>query len=526
MADSTEPNLIGRVIGAYKIQAEIGLSRWGRVYRALQTSVNRTVALKVLSPELTTDSQIAAQFLAESREAAKLSHPHIINVYEAGRADSVMFCATEYMDGPSLPEFLKAEAGINEKRLLDVLVAGARALDYLWQRQVRHTPPNIQHILTSHAGTVKLSNIQASPDDQPSQSLQQDIHTLGMMLAQLCNDIGPVSRSIGAIIERMVGVGDQPPFESLNQVAAEAVAVQRKLFPPPKTAPKLAQPSFQPKRVSRWKVLATAAGVVVVAGLITLAYMVFWPSEPPRDFGPLPPQRPSDFNTMVTIPAGEFIYAKDQRINLPAFSIDRYEVTVGQYNEFIEAITADPSIIIKLQHNFSPHRTPEQHKPPEWDELMKFVKRGKLSADMPVSNVDWFKAYLYAAWRGKRLPTEYEWEKAARGADGRLYPWGNEPDSARANTHTTEQPGRWATVYSHLSDISPFGVINMAGGVREWVNPNPSDTAKTAAVCGSSWNEGLFPLTNRLGFGGRYQQDPRSYRSPYIGFRCVSDVTP
>ena len=110
---------------------------------------------------------------------------------------------------------------------------------------------------------------------------------------------------------------------------------------------------------------------------------------------------------MVLVPAGHFLYGDDnERKSLPAFYMDKYEVTVSRYASFLRAST--------------------RKKPDYWDQASQ-VNAG----NRPVIGVDWYDADAYCHQYGKRLPTEQEWEKGARGADGRTYPWGNAEPSGR-----------------------------------------------------------------------------------------------
>ncbi|HCN77762.1 MAG TPA: hypothetical protein DIT13_11285, partial [Verrucomicrobiales bacterium] len=119
---------------------------------------------------------------------------------------------------------------------------------------------------------------------------------------------------------------------------------------------------------------------------------------------------------MVRIPAGRFIFQNGARRNLPDYWISRHEVTIGQYADFIAAIGGGTA----LDHPSQP-KTKTGHTPPKWAEILAAAKAGAtyngqpISLNTPVTQVDWWDAYAYARWRGQRLPTEEEWEKAARG---------------------------------------------------------------------------------------------------------------
>ena len=125
---SNGEKLIGKVISGYVLVEVVSTCRWGPVFSAIQTSMDRAVALKVLAPEFTGESD---QFLAEARAAAQITHPRIVAVFEAGFADGYYFCATEFTDGPPLAEFLHKGDAVDEHRLLDTIVGLAEALDTL-----------------------------------------------------------------------------------------------------------------------------------------------------------------------------------------------------------------------------------------------------------------------------------------------------------------------------------------------------------------------------------------------------------
>lgn len=164
---------------------------------------------------------------------------------------------------------------------------------------------------------------------------------------------------------------------------------------------------------------------------------------------------------MVLIPAGPFIMGidgikEDQRpshkVYVDTFYIDRYEVTNAQYYEFLNYInkTNDHS---KCQNN---EPTNKDHTPFNWEK--DYFNHPKY----PVVRVDWFDACAYAAWAGKRLPTEAEWEKAARGTDERKWPWGNEWNPEKCNTGDPEPIG------SYEDGKSPYGCYDVAGSAAEW----------------------------------------------------------
>ena len=215
--------LIGKVISGYVLAEVLGQCRWGPVYTAVQTSMDRAVALKVLAPEFVRESE---QFLSEARAAAKITHPRIIAVFEAGFADGCYFCATEFTDGPPLAEFFRNGGSVDEHRLLHTIAGLAGALETLWQRGIAHLPPTVEHIVTTRDGVAKLSELQ-SVNNPVSGSKKEDIAALGTAV----NSIGPVRKSVAELVERMVGATGRQPFATPAEVAAEATRLDHQLFP-------------------------------------------------------------------------------------------------------------------------------------------------------------------------------------------------------------------------------------------------------------------------------------------------------
>ncbi|MGO9528711.1 MAG: serine/threonine protein kinase [Verrucomicrobiia bacterium] len=261
---STSDPLVGRMLRAYKIQEPIGVSRWGKVYRAVQTTMDRTVAVRVLSPGIAALPGKIDHFLEETRADASLMHPHLVTVYEAGQSDGTYFCAMEYMDGPPLARFLRHGDGVDEHRLLQAIAGVARALDFLWQRDVPHQPPADKNVLTATDGTVKLINV--APAEMPaSPSAQEDVVNLAVMVATLTNDIGPVTKPVSEFVEGMLGAEGRKQFTSLSEVASTAEALDHDLS----SAVRVATPGDTragPKYDRLLRVIVMAAvGIAVVA---------------------------------------------------------------------------------------------------------------------------------------------------------------------------------------------------------------------------------------------------------------------
>ncbi|NOX98372.1 MAG: formylglycine-generating enzyme family protein [Verrucomicrobia bacterium] len=242
-----------------------------------------------------------------------------------------------------------------------------------------------------------------------------------------------------------------------------------------------------------------------------------------------------DFDYMIRIPAGTFIYQEDEEVELEQFWIDEYEVTIGQYAKFLESVEADEEMAKKWRHAEHP-ASKTTHRPPEWDKYYRAAVKGKayvgtaIDLNCPVMQVDWWDAYAYAHWKGGRLPSEQEWEKAARGTLGNIYPWGNELDLTRFNSGSKEQGGDkfqyWSPVDAMSRDESTYVVKGMAGNVSEWTDSwetDPDDPDKRVPIRrGASFlTEEGFELTRR-----RPAKSPDDKDKLTTGFRTVRSIPP
>jgi formylglycine-generating enzyme required for sulfatase activity len=252
-------------------------------------------------------------------------------------------------------------------------------------------------------------------------------------------------------------------------------------------------------------------------GAAFLAASLGWASE--RVAFDAPEGDPSwrDPVEMAAVPAGDFLMGSDDpeadlderpvaRIHVETFWIDRVEVTNARYGVCFEAGACSLPIALAFG---------EATKP-----------------DHPVAIVGWTQAAAYCRWVGKRLPTEAEWEKAARGVDARRYPWGSRFEPDRANAGYTAGT---AAAGSYAGGASPYGVLDMAGNVWEWTSslyrPYPYDpgdgreepTARGARVNrGGSWYYGAWYVrtTYRATANHIYR------RIADLGFRCASSCAP
>ncbi len=246
----------------------------------------------------------------------------------------------------------------------------------------------------------------------------------------------------------------------------------------------------------------------------------------------------NDLNSMVTIPAGSFKMGSDRvrtsaqnkpqhTVVMPEYQIDKYPVTNYQYAYFV------------VEGGYRP--------PLDW-------VNGQIPAEAelhPVTMVSWYDASNYCTWAGKRLPKESEWEKAARGDDGRRWPWGENMDIERLNTYYSR--GSATDVILFESGASPYGVMDLAGNVYEWVGDDflpygdsdaSPDVFKGKVPVASTPQDRAMKVVDLVGVdakykvlrGGSWKSDPFSstvfhrnyswphYASDFFGFRCAADA--
>jgi len=259
-----------------------------------------------------------------------------------------------------------------------------------------------------------------------------------------------------------------------------------------------------------WKQFAVASAIVAV---VAAGVFYFLAAQKKQEY------LGKDGAPAVLIRADSIIMGDDENsprreIFVDSFYMDRYEVNVGRYAAFLKA-------------------TGNVKPPEEWDTAD--LQNG---AELPVVGVDWHDADSYCRWAGKRLPTEAEWERAARGDDERKYPWGSD---APTPEHATFGKPYQNPVYkdgvvrvgTHSKGMSPFGIYDLSGNVWEWVsdwyaesfprddvrNPRGPDNGTHKVMRGGGW----YDPPDRITTTKRMYADP-AQRDDEVGFRCASDA--
>jgi serine/threonine protein kinase len=545
-------------IGKYELQEFLG-GGMARVYRARDTVIGRTVAIKILTEEGCADEEAKSRFLQEARLAGNITHDNIISIYDFGEdAEGRPFMVMEFLKGEDLRHAIKDGSVGDTRNKLRIALDIARSLEHIHSQNIVHRDIKPDNVHITDAGAVKLmdfgiSKLQDSTRTTtgvvmgtpyymaPEQVLgkkigpQVDVYAFGVLLFELMTGSRPI---VGDTVERifyqilqeplntepMRQAGVPEPIVDLVRRCTEKDPAQRPQgfgevcariraimhdweapTRPMKNADQaVAQPAPKPWVIPAVVVAAVIVLVGVYFGVRALRAPLTTPSSKiePAPKAILKPTIHTSTGQMVLVPEGAFLFGKDkQSVTLPAFYIDKTEVTYQAYARF----SAEKGLPM----------------PPGSD--------GERPED-PIVDVSFLQAEQFADWAGKRLPNTQEWEKSARGVDGRSYPWGNEAGSPPANI---DNPKGVMGVHSHPGSASPYGAVNMLGNVWEWVNqprtpselalqnfgslkPPPTATEPWYMIRGGGYSDKLVDS-----YLYDFATVPARHHAKNIGFRCV-----
>ena len=536
----------------YAVDRPLGAGGFAVVYLVRDLSLKRSLAVKVLSPDLITSKTVLERFRREAETVAQLSHPNIVPLHFIGQKDDLLYLAMACIDGGSVADRLEREGPLPFADAARIIAEVASALAHAHKRGVIHRDIKPQNVLldaesgralvtdfgiarTADSSLTATGMFVGTPTylapeqvtGEPSDH-RADIYALGVMAYEIVGGRppfdGPTPTAI--LMKRLAGPpepittlrADTPPDlaavieaclaadpEERYQTASDIVAslggdmARTPTLPGARTVVRPGVKPPPPKRTTQLVV-----GAVLMLALVAAAVAMMARNKRP---GPLPPTAAVD-STMVNIPAGAYVVGSARglaaplhKVTLPAFRIDRTEVTVGAFNDFVTAGRA-----------VAP-----------WGSSMP-------DARMPVTRVGWSEAVSYCAWRhpdGGRLPSEEEWEAAARGMAGAAYPWGDALRSGAANTASAGRSGP-AAVGSFAAGATAQGVQDLIGNVWEW-----TDSPMRAYAGGSAIPDSMSNF--RVIRGGAFNSPDsiatawyRGYSRPssnpealaFTGFRC------
>ncbi len=525
-AQSHPASLIGGTLGAYKIIRQLGEGQWGPVYAAIQISINRSVGLKILAPDRAKDLTLKSRFVSDARAKANVQHPSILSVYEAGEVDGYSFYAHEFVDGRSLADLIKNGEKLSEAEALKVLRAAAEGLAYLQANHLAHSALDAAHIYVPKGAHPRLANIATQAGGQEL-TPEKEIRTLGTALMAVLTGAQNLSEGLKTMLDRMVKPGPNTIttwavlLHGLKALEPKIIPVEAaKISAQDRAAIAAVEAARRDQSRSLWMTVA-----ILIISLITVGTLIYYKFR----------SNERNLTGQIEIPEANYPIGSDNKpTHINQFWIDKYEVTVGQYAKFLAYLDAHPTADGDFNHEKQPRQL--SHRPEYWDIYYGNAVAGQsahgvpMTLNSPVMMITWWDAYAYAKWKKRDLPTEEEWEAAARGPAGRSYPWGNEFKASRVNINTDYDKANpsakgsvdgfnfWGDVDMMKGDESTSGVIGMAGNVSEWVE----------------WPQGArFPVYK----GGNFQSaDATLYKrvadhlpsvgEEFIGFRTISRTRP
>jgi hypothetical protein len=519
---SLTEDLRGTEISGYQLKNFLGQNQLARVYSAHQPTIRRDVQLVVLPAHSTEESKESFRRIASAR--AGNIHPVIYAIYEEGEEGSRAYVAEEQIISPSLLQLNLQGATFDSRLLAKIINIAATAIKHHQTRGIPYQPLRSSHITLSSDGVIKFINT-ALPPDQALPDTTEQLFYLNQIVREFITPTEALHPALGELLTDM-----ESGTASVDDVVTRSDAIDIELAPvkftPQRQETVIAQQQVQKARKSFW--LAAIGGIVAFA-----LFSIWFVSYILSSYVLVPPGK--DFRQQAAIPAGDVLIGT-KTYPVPAFYLDEHEVTIGQYEKFLKATEGqDPASLLPAGLKMNK----KNFIPLQWDQILKAINKkkdfegGPLTKDSPIMNVDFIDASAYAAWAGKRLPTELEWIRAAAGDANLTYPWGNEADPSKANTGRDKNPtsnqakAGFADGYRGLnpvdalsSDSSPYGILNMAGNVSEWVTTSPElgpmSANRQPFHGGNHGIDKLIPSKLRTG------ESPNT-RNPYLGLRCASD---
>jgi serine/threonine-protein kinase len=563
-------------IAKYELEEYLG-GGMSEVYRARDTVIGRTVAVKILTDAGCADPDLKARFLQEARLAGNIDHDNVVCIYDFGVDERQRpFMVMEFLRGVDLRRALRDGQLGDLKAKLRIALQIAKALGYIHSLGIVHRDIKPENIHLTSNGVVKLmdfgiaksqaltmtrtGSVMGTPHYMaPEQVLGEtigpavDIYAFGALFYELLTGLHAVKgdsierlfyailhepvnleqlngrvpqavcdliarcmaksaaerpasfESVAGDIEAILTVVDAPPAATLvmeSELPTMPITGARAGPVPPAPTPAIAKP--------KGKVWLAVIGIALLAVTGVLVKLLL---SPHRNAKPVMPP----VAHMVPVPAGEFLFGNDNTpVQLPAFYIDRTEVTNAAYGRFCK----------EAGHALPPGFAAE--KP-----------------DYPVVNVTIADAREFAHWAGKRLPNAQEWEKAARGTRGRLFPWGDDriPGFANVRDNALLAKHEIMPAVSFSQGASPYGALNMVGNAWELVDqevkPLAADVSWFAAhlkpppgpqepwyeIRGAAADRNLAGKSpsGEFEYGGIWDWSaiPARYTDSMIGFRCV-----
>ena len=561
--------------GHYRIGRVLGHGGFGVTYQGSDIPMQLPVAIKEFFPlgcarrglNLMPGRKIPSQeyveqrvrFLEEARVLARLNHTGIVRVHTAFEENNTAYMVMEYVRGKTLEALINERGRLNEEEVLGYVHKLAEALEVMHgqgEEGILHRDIKPANIMVTPEGRVVLIDFgtarqfAANVSRAMSQTLTPgyapleqysararygpplDIYALGATMYHALTGQVPLEA-----LERSQGVDLKPPHHlcpSVSRRTSDAVVAALEMSaarrpqsiayllrslkggamptnapmpapgPPQCAANPVVKPKISPPATPK---VASPPSALMPAGVRPLATN----AQGFQEF-----RNEKDGTVLIRIPSGTFQMGSNEQdcekpihaVTLPPFLMARVPVTNAQFARFISATGFDAGT--------------------EWK-----IYALRWGDQAPVVCVNWNDATAYCAWAGLRLPTEAEWEFAARGPQSLVYPWGNAWDQSRCQNSVGGNPDRAAPVGSFPSGASPFGCLDMAGNVWEWTGSwydrYPGSThldsrfgQKHLVLRGGAWD--FYDPSNFRGASRYWINSGTRYSYYGCSFRCAKTL--
>ena len=498
----------GKAIGDYELTRFIKSDDETETHTAIQRSINRKVSLTLLKQNLSNSTNSINRFRESVRAKASVSNPNIVAVYEGHEDQGKIFYTSELLSGQNIETAISYGLKFSNHQIIHLLKIIIETQLYLKVNQISHTPLELSDIYVNTDGTVRIANTAIRKNNEIFPE-KNSISYLSSNISKLIDE-----NSNSRILPLLTDFKNSDQFSTWERFS-EAIQNYEEL------QSSITNINFdEPKFKNRPLIFGLTTSILV----IFLIFIYYFRKQDLQNITTY-----KNFDEMIRVDGGEFIYQKSEIKTLPTFWIDKYETTISQYKDFLDATE------VQNKNYYDHPQQPKEktnHKPKYWDQYYNAATLGKkfmghpITTNSPVIFVDWWDAFAYAKWKGRRLPTEEEWEKSGRGKNGNIYPWGSKIN-ANFEKLRTENYSKWQSVSSIVEDTTKDGITGLLSNVTEWtmtVEQDPEIIGKFLPVLrGGNSKSNLKKVTELT---NRHALKNRNHRSSSIGFRTLSETDP